>query len=154
MDMAEFKKVWNAHDGWNKCQLIVFDNSGRWVLNERNYHKVYEMIDDGHGNVKERYLPDDPRGYFKVNPDTGEYLKDEHGEMIPDYKDLRDYLTINEELGTLEMKRYFIGQTEDMIAGGSPLYGVEVRHVENVQLMIFCDENNPEARPLYPLGMT
>ena len=29
-----------------------------------------------------------------------------------------------------------------------------VRHVENVQLMCFCDENNLEARPLYPPSMT
>ena len=153
MDMGEFKKVWNAHDGWKKCMMIVFDNSARWIMNKRRYHPVYDTIDDGCGNIQKRYMPNDPRGYYKVD-ENGEYLKDENGEMVPDFMDINEYLTINEELGTLEMKRYFTGQDEEMMLNGSPLYTIEVRHVENVQLVCFCDENNVEARPYYPEGLT
>ena len=35
MEFADFKKVWDAHGGAKKAAFIIFDNSGRWILNER-----------------------------------------------------------------------------------------------------------------------
>jgi hypothetical protein len=153
MDVSEFKAVWEAHDGWNKCQLIVFDNSGRWLFNRRRWHKHIEKTTDAYGNEFERHLTNDPRCFFKVD-ENGELIKDEKGEYIPDYMDISEYLTFNEELGTLEMKRWFTGITEEDKQNDSPMYSIEVRHVENVQMICFCDENNEEARPLYPPSMT
>ena len=153
MDMQEFKKVWDAHDGWNRCQLIVFDNSGRWIFADKYYHDHYEKIDDGHGNITKRYIPNSNYNFMK-HDENGDLILDENGEPIIDYMDLHDCMTINEELGTVERKRYFVGVTAEDIKQGSPLYTIEVRHVENIQLMCFCDENNLEARPLYPASMT
>jgi hypothetical protein len=145
MDMQEFKKIWDAHDGWNRCMMIVFDNSARWILDWKNYHQVFREERDLEGNLVSSHLvPNSPKGFLKE-------------DGTPDYMDLHDYLTINEELGTLEMKRYFIGTTPDEILDKQvpcKKYGIEVRHVENVQLMIFADENNADARGTYPCSMT
>jgi hypothetical protein len=103
MDMQEFKKIWDAHDGWNRCMMIVFDNSARWILDWKNYHQVFREERDLEGNLVSSHLvPNSPKGFLKE-------------DGTPDYMDLHDYLTINEELGTLEMKRYFIGTTPDAI---------------------------------------
>lgn len=153
MDMAEFKKVWNHHDGWNRCQAIIFDNSGRWIFSDKYYHEYYETIKDANGYEFKRRIPDSPFCFAKVDAD-GNPMKDKNGMPVLDYMDLHDCLTINEECGTLERKRYFVGVTPEDIKNGTPLYTIEVRHVENVQLMCFCDENNLEARPLFPSSMT
>ena len=145
MDMQEFKKIWDAHDGWNRCMMIVFDNSARWILDWKNYHQVFREERDPQGNLVSSHLvPNSPKGFLKE-------------DGTPDYMDRHDYLTINEELSTLEMKRYFIGTTADEIIDKQvpcKKYGIEVRHVENVQLMIFTDENNVDARGTYPCSMT
>ena len=150
MDYATFKATWNKFDGWNRCQAIIFDNDMRWLMNECNYHKVYENIDDGNGNIIKRYIPNDPRGFYKVD-ENGEYILDENGQMIRDYKDLHDYIFFHDDIESLSRKLYFTGSTQEEILEGTPLYTIEVRHVEMVQLLCFCDENNPEARPLYPI---
>lgn len=145
MEMAEFKKIWDAHDGWNKCMMIVFDNSARWILDRKKYHAVYEEIKDKDGNVvNRRRLWNSPKGYYK---------EDKTIDWLP----LKDYLTINESLSTLEMKCYFDGITPDEIIDekeNTPNYGIEVRHVENVQLMVFMDDNNAPKHPVYPLSQT
>jgi hypothetical protein len=150
MNFADFKATWNKFDGWNRCQMIQFDNDMRWVLNERNYHSVYEDIKDDNGNViTKRLIPNDPRGFFKVD-ETGNYILDENGQMVPDYKDLHDYIIFEEDIESICRKIYFTGTPpEDMPY--SPLYTIEVRNVENIQLLCFCDENNLEARGLYPI---
>ena len=151
--MAQFKKVWDAHDGWNRCQAIIFDNSGRWIFSDKKYHDHFETYKDGCGNEIKRYIPNSKYSWMKLDAD-GNPMFAKDGTAILDYADLHDVLTINEELETLERKRYFVGVTAEDIKNGSPLYTIEVRHVENVQLMCFCDENNLDARPLYPSSMT
>jgi hypothetical protein len=153
MDVAEFKKVWNAHDGWNKCQLIIFDNSGRWIFNRRRWHKHIDKTTDAFGNTFEKHTNNDPRGFCKVD-ENGELVLDKNGQPIPDYLPISEYLTFREDLGTLELKRWFVGTTEEDKQNGSPMYSIEVRHVENIQMMCFCDDANEEARPLYPPSMT
>ena len=144
MDMAEFKKIWDAHDGWNKCMGIIFDNSGRWIFNDVKLHKVYETETDKDGNVVVK------RRIFN-SPKAG--LKE---DGTKDWKTVKEQMTINESLGTLERKIYFAGVTPDEILDDdhTPNYAIEVRHVENVQLMLFMDDGNVKAHPEYPVSMT
>ena len=144
MDMAEFKKIWDAHDGWNKCMGIIFDNGARWFFDEVNLHKVYEEEKDKNGNVVNK------RRIFN-SPKAG--LKE---DGTKDWKTVKEQMTINESLGTLERKTYFAGVTPDEILDDdhTPNYAIEVRHVENVQLMLFMDDGNVKAHPEYPVSMT
>ena len=68
MDMAEFKKIWDAHDGWNKCMGIIFDNGARWFFDEVKLHKVYEEEKDKNGNVvNRRRIFNSPGNQLKFN---------------------------------------------------------------------------------------
>lgn len=126
MTFEEFKAVWDAKDGWNTCSCIIFDNSGRWILNERKYTPYY----DENG----RFIPNDSRSF---------------GDFLP----VRDYIFMNEELGTIEKKMFIRGLTsEDRNGTWKDRWFNEVRHVENIQAMWFCE--NPEYRPWFDPNMT
>lgn len=143
MTLDEFKAIWDAHDGWNNCQVIIFDNSGRWYFDRLKYHEVYEDIKDIDGTVVSRR---------RINNSPKSGLKE---DGTKDYMPIKDYLTINEELQTVEMKLFFPGVTiDEKMDPNCKKYGIEVRHIENIQLMIFRDENNAESHIDYPVSAT
>ena len=145
MTTEEFMKVWNAHDGWNKCQMIEFDNSQRWFMNRKNYHPVFVETKDKDGNVtSRRKVYNSPKGFLK-----------EDGSI--DYQDLHDYLKIDEALGTLEMKTYFVGVPPEERYDEEefcPKYTIEVHHIENVQLLCFRDDKNQPYMTEFPCSQT
>ena len=127
MTMEEFKAVWDAHDGWNTIQEIVFDNMMRMYFSRR----AYRMYDDD--------------GNLITNPAL------RYGDFLP----VRDYFTINEEIGTVEMKMPWPGVTrEEEEDPNFKRYSISVHHVENIQAMFFCDDKNKDYRGNFDLHMT
>lgn len=128
MEFADFKKVWDAHGGAKKAAFIIFDNSGRWILNER-YYEPFKDPETG------QVIPNDPRGYG-------------------DFKPVDEYVTLNESLGTIERKMYPRGFTAQDRYDRPNDYFVEVRHVENIQAMWFAPEGNDTIRPYFDHNIT
>ena len=128
MTFEEFMDVWNDADGWNTCSCIIFDNSGRWILNERKYTPYIDK--DG------RFIPNAP-------------------ESFGDYLPIRDYITMNPALGTIEKKTFVRGLTAyDRDTDFKEKWFREIRHVENIQAMWFCNPNKKEYRAKFDPNMT
>lgn len=144
MTIDEFMKVWNAHDGWKNVMFIIFDNNYRWFFDRKHYHPVYDIEKDSDGNIlKKRLKKNDPKSFLK-----------EDGSI--DWEPIKNYLVINQSLGTLEMKTPFIGCTAEEINDPNiPFknYVLEVHHVENVQFMGFRDKDNADSHVVYPTSM-
>lgn len=119
MDIAEFKQIFNAKGGYDKIMGMVFDNNMTWLFNRREYN-----LTDADGNP--------------IVKDCERY-----GDFIP----VKDYLIVDEENSCVQMKQWKPGVTaEERAKGLSKYYWWEVRHVENIQVMFFCDDNNIDYR--------
>lgn len=128
MTFEEFIEVWNNADGWNTCSCIIFDNSGRWILNEREYTPYY--------NEEGIFVPNSPKSF---------------GDFLP----VRDYISMNPELGTIEKKTFVRGLTsEDRNGIFKTKWFREIRHVENIQAMWFCNPEDLSYRPYFDPNMT
>ena len=127
MTIQEFKKIWEKWDGWNNGMVLIFDNSMRWYFTAREY---------------------------KEKDENGKIITDE-SQRYGDYVPIRDYFFIDEENSCLYKKNYpglvTAGQKADP---DNKRYYWEVRHIENLQAMIFCDENNREFRPFFDLSQS
>jgi hypothetical protein len=118
MDMATFKSTLNANN-WKTCLMaIIFDNSMRWVFDQRE------------------------RTY---NESTHTW---EYGEYIPP----EQTLIFDDANECIKMKEPF--QCRDKTnPNADKWYFYTVRHVENVQAIVFCDESNKEIRPYFDSQM-
>ena len=118
MTFSEFKAVWDANQGDTCCAVIVFDNAMKWFMNDR---KIYTTKEDGK-----------PCARNEVR----------YGEYIPP----KDIIIMDPKTETVKRKVYLTGVTARQIAEGTNLWLWDVRHVENIQAMFFCDPSNMSSR--------
>jgi len=119
MTLEEFNKLWNSYNGAEYAMAIIFDNNMTWVLNDREYRTT---DDDGNLIVKDA---------------------DRYGDFIRP----GDYILIDQENAAIKRKVWHMGVTaEEAHSGQSIRYFWEVHPIENIQCIIFCDENNPDWR--------
>lgn len=118
MTFDEFKAVWDANNGDECCAVIVFDNAMKWYMNDREYYTTNE---DG----------------TPCNRNEVRY---------GDYKLPKDIIIMDSVTQTVKKKVYLTGVTARQIADGTNLWTWDVRHVENIQAMFFCDPKNKNSR--------
>ena len=126
MTLSEFKALWNAYNGDEYVMAIIFDNNMTWICNDREYRTK-----DDDGNT--------------IRKDA-----DRYGDFITP----SEYIIIDEDNAAIKRKVWTTGvTTEEARSGKSIRYFWEVHPIENIQCIIFCDENNVDFRGYFDPGM-